>query len=47
MDTPGCALSDLNSLCDDTLRCVCSAGYIEEFAVCKGEYIGPPNLTSM
>ena len=32
-----CVASDSNSECDGT--CVCTANYVEEFEVCKGEYI--------
>ena len=34
-----CTRSDDNSECDDTNTCICRANYVEEFAVCKGEYM--------
>ena len=38
-DMDECTASDDNSECDigNTDKCICSAGYFEEFAVCKGE----------
>ena len=35
-----CIRSDHNAECDDTNTCICRANYVEEFAVCKGGYIG-------
>ena len=35
-----CTRSDNNAECDDTNTCICKANYVEEFAVCKSEYIG-------
>ena len=36
-------MSDLNSMCDfgNTEKCICAINYVEEFAICKGEYIDP------
>ena len=34
-----CTRSDNNAECDDTNTCICRANYVEEFAVCKSEYI--------
>ena len=46
-DMDECTASDDNSECDigNTDKCICSAGYFEEFAACKGEYIGPAYQT--
>ena len=35
-----CTRSDDNAECDDTNTCICRTNYVEEYAVCKGEYIG-------
>ena len=41
--TNECAASDPNSECDtvNTDTCICTDNYVEEFGVCKSEYIDP------
>ena len=42
-----CLDHDANSECDigGTENCICSAGYVEEFTYCKGEYTYPSYQT--